>query len=342
MKQPIEVTGLFIEHCGTRCANHCRFCIIGNLKADNLPIEQFAALVERFDDWKTTRKMPRFDVIFNWMRAANWSMDDAAAMMKLHHRVMPQIRKTLFMGGIDFKSDCDLKVWLGGHRKLGTDLLWVSLAGSREMHDKWAGRKGDFEFNMRAIGLANDLGYTRGEVLFLTKSTLPLLEELLDTLDAIPGREWRKIRVVHYRGRGKRMMHERITTEDLQLLSARVLKDLQERESLRTEAEWIRLFQKEEVSKPLNGRLLLNVTKNNIADLEAMTCDELIGDLENRTQQVWEALPDVEYLCNRYGAVDSLDTRLYPAGELERIWVDRYLEEFPNELERELTTWTNH
>jgi hypothetical protein len=342
MKQPLEVTGIFIEHCGTCCANHCRFCIIGNAQPDNLPMERFAELVERFDDWRKAQKIQQFDVVFNWMRAANWSMDTAAAMMSLHHRVMPEIRKTLFMGGIEFKSDDDLKVWLAGHRELGADLLWVSLAGSQEMHDRWVGRKGDYEFNMKAIRLANELGYTRGEVLFLTKSTLPLLEDLLDTLDVIPGREWRKIRVVHYRGRGKHMMHERITKEDLQLLSKRVLEDLQERDSLRTEIEWIRLFQKEEFSKPLKRRLLLSVTESNIADLEAMTCDEILADLEKRTREVWALLPDAKFLSSRYGVFDSLDTRLYPAGELERIWVDRYLSELPNKVERELTTWTNN
>jgi hypothetical protein len=276
------------------------------------------------------------------MRAENWDMDTAVAMKRLHRQVMPEIREALFMGGIQFKSDSDLKAWLAERRNLGTDLIWVSLAGNHELHNKWVGRKGDFEFNMRAIDFANELGYMRGEVLFLTKSTLPMIEDLLDLMDAIPGREWRKVRVVHYRGRGKRMMHERITTDDCQRLSPRVLRDLQERDSLRTASEWIRLFRDGLEPVPLKTRLFLNVTQSNIADLEEKSCDVIVADLEARTEQVWNALPDIGYLCDRYGVPDSQDTRLYPAGELERIWMDQYLQENLIEIERDLTTLTNN
>lgn len=342
MNRSVEFTGMFVEHCGTPCASHCRFCILGSIKPDNLPFQKFASLVERLDGWRQDKGTPEFDLVFNWMRAENWDFETTKAMKQLHRKVMPEIQDALFMGGIVFKSDEELLEWLAQRRGLGTPLIWVSLAGSQELHNKWVGRKGDFEFNMKAIEFASQLGFLRGEVLFLTKSTLPLIEPLLDLLDAIPGREWRKLRIVHYRGRGKRMMHERITQEDLEQLSPRVLRDLQERDTLRTQTEWVSLFSQGHASEPIRTRLFLNVTESGFADLESKSCDEIVEGLERRTRSVWEMLPDANFLSRLYGTDHTDDKRLYPAGELERIWIDRYLQEHPRELERELTTWTNH
>jgi hypothetical protein len=342
MQRSVAFTGLFVEHCGTPCANHCRFCTIGNQRPDDLSFARFAALMERLDEWRRQHRPADFDLVFDWMRAENWDRETAAAMKQLHRRVMPQIREMLFLGGIDFKPDTQLKAWLAERHSLGTDLIWASLAGNRELHDKWVGRRNDFDFNLKALRLASELGYARGEVLFLTKSTLPRLEPLMDSLDAIPGREWRKVRIVYYRGRGKRMMHERITRDDFRRLPERVLADLQERDSLKTEPEWREWLRAQSSAAVLTTRLFLNVTAANIAALEARPCDEIMDELERRTREVFATLPEASYLSERYGSQESGDERLYPPGELERIWLDRYLQERSLSVERDLTPLTRY
>src|SRR5208282_3813091 len=108
-----------------------------------------------------------------------------------------------------------------------------------ELHDKWAGKKGEFDQLVRASWTAGEIGIEFGENIFLTKSTLPLLDELMDLLDAIPGRKSRSIGPVHYRGRAQKMEEERITEDIMQALPDRINQYFHTKHDMKTERDWI-------------------------------------------------------------------------------------------------------
>jgi hypothetical protein len=62
----------------------------------------------------------------------------------------------------------------------------TSLAGHGEIHDRWNGRAGDFDYQTSILRLAGERGMIRQEKLFLAQNTLPIFDRLLDILDDIP------------------------------------------------------------------------------------------------------------------------------------------------------------
>jgi hypothetical protein len=77
--------------------------------------------------------------------------------------------------------------WLEERRTAGITGFHASLAGYGEIHDRWNGRAGDFDYQTSILRLAGERGMVRQEKLFLTQNTLPVFHRLLDILDAIPG-----------------------------------------------------------------------------------------------------------------------------------------------------------
>jgi hypothetical protein len=76
----------------------------------------------------------------------------------------------------------------GGTPQAGITGFHASLAGHGEIHDRWNGRAGDFDYQTSILRLAGERGMVRQEKLFLTQNTLPIFDRLLDILDGIPGK----------------------------------------------------------------------------------------------------------------------------------------------------------
>jgi hypothetical protein len=202
---------------------------------------------------------------------------------------------------------------------------------------------------MRIMKMAHLKGYTRCEVVLLTKSSLPTLENLLDTLDELPGKEWRDIRLLGYGGKAKRLENERLTKDIVEKLPERIMREFRWKDAYKTEEEWIDFFENQlDETKPHHYYLKLNLNEASIGAIESKSCDEIMNDLESRTRRAYEAIPSIKELCQRYG--DRQNTRMYRAimdhsciqhsCELEHVWLDRFLKENPLDFERELTWFT--
>jgi hypothetical protein len=62
----------------------------------------------------------------------------------------------------------------------------ASLAGYGEIHDRWNGRAGDFDYQTSILRLAGERGMVRQEKLFLTQNTLPIFNNRLSEREWIP------------------------------------------------------------------------------------------------------------------------------------------------------------
>ena len=334
MRDISAVTGIDIILFSTACAHQCAYCFFDNHQPSASSFNRFSSVIERFMDWREAKKLTDFDVVCRRFYCDEVSPEvfkKEIALAARSHKYRP-----LYLGGLRMHPERELRTWLQQLRDAGVKVVYVSFAGYRDVHDKWNGRPGDFEFLINTMKLAAELGMVFVQRLFVMKSTLPAFEKLLDTLDGLPGKvKNREVYPLNYSGRAGRLEEERVSAADLEALPERVIKSFTHRKNWRSEQEWLDIIRTEQGSPAIRTLLKLYLNDTNIARVESMSCAEIVTNLESRTRSAYHALPSPQELCE---FADAANDRLYHSRlDIERLWLNRYLRKHSVRFERQLT-----
>jgi hypothetical protein len=308
------------------CAHICRYCLISeSRKRSTLPFSRFEQLVHRFHDWRQTER-PDLEIGVFVGPSFDYDIETLKGVARLRERRGTKFR-IVNLGGLRIRKDDDLVNWLEERREAGITGLHTSLAGDGEIHDRWNGRPGDFEYQLTVLQLGGERGMARQEKLFLTKNTLPVFERLLDRLDALPGEpRGRSAGPFFYAGLASRYEDERLTEDDRDTLPARI-------NALRSgkfgtwlsEREWIPVMLRT-ANAPRRLVLKLDVDESNIDRLENAPCEEIFLDRERDYRNSYTAIPALDELCDRYG--DLANRRVYMMSrDVEGKWLDLHQRE---------------
>jgi hypothetical protein len=207
-------------------------------------------------------------------------------------------------------------------RAAGITGFHASLAGYGEIHDRWNGRAGDFDYQISILRLAGERGMVRQEKLFLTQNTLPIFDRLLDILDGIPGKLSRRTaNPFFYAGLATRYEAERLTEDDRDGLPERINR-LRPKgfDDWLSEREWIPIMM-ETADQPRKLLLKLDVDETNIDYLETASCDEIFAERQRQYQESYRLIPALDELCARYG--DAANRKIYMMSrDVEGRWLD--------------------
>jgi hypothetical protein len=336
MGRPIKIEGIWVHAQTSPCANHCRFCQLDHKTRENVTFARFKSVIDRLREWKGAGRPAGFDVV-EWLgRSHNFDVNTLKGVMELGYRPGWHL-DLILLGGLYWRPDDEIKAWLKERQDVGVRVVVGSFAGHGSFHDTWAGRRGDFDLQVRALAVAAGLGLELHQRLFLTNSTIPLLDELIERLDALPGHvEDRCVYPLFYCGRARRMEDERITRETLNALPERIRRLYRsDWENWRSEGEWMD-FVGREGKTPDKVRLSLELTEENIDRVESMSCDDIVAELEKKTRKAYAAIPSRAELCETYG--NPSNTRIYMfQNDIERKWLDLHLAKNPTVFDRELT-----
>lgn len=215
------------------------------------------------------------------------------------------------------------------HRRAGYDRLSLTFCGNRSVHDLWAGRRGEFDFLLKIARIAAQLGYHRQEQIFLSKSSIPVLDELLDQLDELPGEHTRSIYPFNYIGFAQKLENERINSDDLLSVPDKAkpyieLIDGIHNEPYRSESEWIDWVKKNYDNDAPRDRFLgITLSEESLPQLLSEDCDKIYDDYYTRFNNVYQQIPEITELADRFGDHDN--DKLYALYELERKWVEAYV-----------------
>jgi hypothetical protein len=336
MAMNIRFTSLFVCTKLARCAHSCRYCSISKKNFSNLAFERFAVLTERLIDWVAGAVGD--DLRVHPVLGNSNDIDESLIVRsrRLSDKAGSSI-DVLPTGGLRFRSDNELRSWLAIWKENGIKCVHATFLGHGAIHDRWNGRRGDFEFLLRIQRIAADLGLQLGQSLLLTKSTMPLVHELIQILDTLPGKlEYRWVFPIGYIGLGTRHEDERIT-EDIRDELPNELAKLRGSwfETWRSEREWRELISNEK-EVPATVPLKLEIDDANIDELERTPVSTIIADLKTRTHSVYAALPSLRGLAVDYG--DSDNRKIYMRrDEIERLWVSRFLARSNTLLDIDLT-----
>lgn len=244
------------------------------------------------------------------------------------------------LGGLPWRDDEGIREWLTERQQFGLTNVHASLAGTNAVHDHWNGQTGNYDLLMRTLRVGNALGMSIATRMFITKSTVPLLEELNEDIDRFPShpRDVRYALPFFYAGWGAKLKSERIdeaTRDGFPKWFEPLMKRSSSEGSWRSEREWIAHIEAKPAPR-IETKLIINVSDANVERLESMSCDEIVAEYEARTLAAYAAMPSLQELCERYGNRNG--TNIYV---LERCiamkWLDQHLAAHPTCFERQLT-----
>ncbi len=308
------------------CAHICRYCLISeSRKRSALPFSRFEQLVHRFHDWRQAER-PDLEIGVFVGPSFDYDIETLKGLARLRDRRGAKFR-VVNLGGLRIRRDAELTNWLEERREVGIVGLHTSLAGYGEIHDRWNGRAGDFEYQLTVLRLGGERGMARQEKLFLTKNTLPDFERLLDRLDALPGESsGRSIGPFFYAGLATRYEDERLTEDDRDNLPERITALRSGKfGTWRSEREWIPIML-ETAGAPRRLLLKLDVDESNIDRLENASCEEIFLEREHDYRNSYAGVPALDKLCDRYG--DPSNRRVYMMSrDVEGRWLDLHQRE---------------
>jgi hypothetical protein len=306
------------------CAHICRYCLISeSRKHSALPFSRFEQLVHRFHDWKQSTGRDDFGIGIFVGPSFDYDLETLNGVARLHARRGAKFQ-ILNLGGLRIRDGDALIAWLEERRAAGITGFHTSLAGCGEIHDRWNGRAGDFDYQTLILRLAGERGMVRSERLFLTQNTLPIFERLLDILDSIPGEvRSRVVSPFFYAGLAKRYESERLTEDDREKLPERINQLRPARfDNWLSEREWIPVML-ETANQPRKLLLKIDVDETNIDRLENASCEEIFVERERQYQEDYRRIPTLDELCSRYG--DLSNRRIYMMSrDVEGRWMDMH------------------
>jgi hypothetical protein len=321
MPRDIVGKGLRLSLRHAPCAHICRYCLISETrKGSTLPFARFEQLAHRFFDWKASSRDDLEIGVFVGP-SFDYDLETLKGVARLRARRGGRFQ-ILNLGGLRIRRGDDLVAWLEERRSAGIIGFHTSLAGCDETHDRWNGRRGDFDYQTAILRLGGERGMVRHERLFLTQNTISHFERLLDILDGIPGEvRNRYATLFFYAGLATRYENERITEEIRDALPERIVALRSGKfQDWRSEREWIPIMM-ETADRPRKLVLKLDVNESNIEQLEKSSCEEIFAERERSYQESYRRIPTLDELCARYG--DRTSRKVYMMSrDVEGRWLD--------------------
>lgn len=300
------------------CNCHCRYCL---LSWDNYPVgadyERSKAYARRFYNYiKENRPEIQFDFAFGYC------MDHPNLFQELDflNEIGSVQGQFLQLDGMKLREKVGIDDLMTGLKAHGIKHINFTFYGMQAYHDRFAGRKGDFDYLLKLSDSAVRHGVETSAGIPLTAENAEQSEELIGVLE---DNRIKKVSlfVPHEEGRGIHLAPVRFTMEDFQKLGSKGKEKLN-RKVFRTEAEWV-----QEKNLPLeeNRMLLISLTPDNIGKFEEMGFEAAIQYVEELDESYYSALPTFAQLCELYG--DPKGNRCYGKRDLFRHYQRQYIQE---------------
>lgn len=313
----MKTTSIGIENLCVPCHAHCRYCLLSSCgKATGIDYDRGKRFARRLHA-ELKEKRPELQ-LFHYI---GYCMDDANLLdyIKFSQEIDAPSGQFLQLNGLELRNKTEAVNFIHQIHGAGIELVDLTFYGTKEYHDRFAGRAGDFDFLLELLHAANEVGLAVSASLPVTKENIGQTERLMEILDEFNVSRT-SVFLPHSKGRGRSLTRLRLTTDDCAGLSDRVWEKMSK---YRTEKEFLQVA---EFEQPQFRSLTLSLKPDNIDQLEAMSAEEIVAYLEELDDRYYGAIPPVEEIANRYG--DRNSNRLYRRfQDLHLEWQQRFLEE---------------
>ncbi len=297
------------------CENRCRYCLLswdGKIRGADYARSQSYA--RRFYTWlQKNRPELGFQFYFGYSME-HPQLVDAVDFMK---SIGSAGGDFLQMDGLKFRDFPEITSFLAELQAHGIQSIDLTFYGTREYHDRFAGRKGDFDFMLQMHKAAVELGLDVRISIPVTTENAGQIERLIGIFGNSPIHCF----VPHGEGRGASLDDVRLTVPVYECLSSRVRERLNQKR-FKPEGQWV-LENVWEV--PENRALAICLTPENISQFEGMDFADAIAYLEKLDDDYYAAIPPLPELAALYG--NPSGEKFYSQRDLYLFWQRRYIRE---------------
>ena len=315
----MKTSTILIQNLCIPCNCHCRYCLLSwSNKLLGIDYERSEAYAKKFYEWIRENR-PELDFSFYF----GYSMEHPELLKAIDFfRSIGSVNGSMLQfDGMRFRSQEEIVELLSGIKEHGVGHLNFTFYGTREYHDKFAGRQGDFSYMLKVIGEAHKLDMEVSVGIPITHENVLQIEELLDIFDEYHIAK-KTIFVPHEEGRGVSLNAVRFREEDFYQLSDRA-KAYFNTGIYKKECDWLseKAFRMTE-----NRALLLSLTPENIEMFENMSFEDTIAYLEKLDDEYYSAIPSLEELAELYGNADGKE--YYQQRDLFHHYQRMYIKEY--------------
>lgn len=310
----MRTTSLNILNLCVPCYNHCRYCLLSwDGKCIGIDHARGMEYARNFHVWLQNNH-PEINFVYYF----GYSMEHPhlSEAIKFMQETNSPGGEFLQFDGMRMRTEAELHQLFGNLKELGIKLIDFTFYGTKEYHDRFAGRKGDFELMMNSLEIALDKGLDVEVGIPVTKENISQIDLLIDMLPA------EKIRSVlftpHSGGRGITLLDSTITMDDYESMSSKAKQHFH-RENNKTPLEWLNT----DLPTVENRVLTLSLLPSNIDRLEQRSFENVLEELEKIDEEYYSAVPDFQTLLKLYA--DPADRHLYTKKALYLLYRRRYI-----------------
>ena len=309
--QSINIMNLCIP-----CHNYCKYCLLSwNGKCEGIDYQRSVNYAKKFYEWLKENYKE-----INFMYYFGYSMEHPHLLKAIQFMQETNSPGGEFLqfDGMKMRTNEELSILFNNLKEAGIKLIDFTFYGTKEYHDKFAGRSGDYDLMIRSLKIALEIGLNVQVGIPVTKENLNQLDELVELFSAFDISL--SIFTPHSGGRGIHLIESKITLEDYEKLSDNVKKYLN-RKTNKTPLEWLDT----PIHEYKNRILRISLTPENIDHFENQSFEETVKELEELDNKYYEIIPSFPKLLEIYA--DENDHHLYSKKDLYLVYRNRYIKE---------------
>ena len=314
----MKTTSVLIHSLCVPCYDYCRYCLLSwNGKIDGVDWDRSVRLAERFID-ELRNQQPEIKRGFSF----GYSMEhpDLQGAIRTLHRLGGPTADYLQCDGMKMRNDSECFELMNLLHGEGIKQLNFTIYGLADYHDRFAGRKGDFELLMRMMRAAKESQLPFSTGIPLTAENIHQVDNLVSILHDI-GSEKVFLTIPHEEGRGKLLRDVRLSMKEFLELSAETQK-LLNKNIYRTERDWL---QESEPVQDNQRMILISLRPDNIDDYEKRSVMSVIREIEELDENYYSSYPSFQELAKIYG--DPNNEKLYRIRDLYYHYRTQYAQE---------------
>ena len=310
----MKTTSITILNVCVPCYNYCKYCLLSwNGKCIGIEHGRGVEYARNFYTW-IKNNHPQLNFVYYF----GYSMEhpNLREAIKFMQEMNSPGGEFLQFDGMRMRTKPELHQLLGDLKELGIKLIDFTFYGTKDYHDRFAGRKGDFELMMNSLEISLEKGLNVEVGIPITKENITQIDSLIEMLPTD------KIRLFlftpHSGGRGVTLRDSTITMSDYESLSF-TAKQYFNRKNNKTPLEWLNT----NLPTVENRILTLSLLPSNIDRLEHLSFESTLKELEMMDEEYYQVVPDFQTLLKLYA--DSNDNHLYSKKALYLLYRRRYI-----------------
>lgn len=312
----MKTTSVNIMNLCVPCENRCRYCLLSwNGKLSGVEYARSVSYARRFYRWVRENR-PELMLTFGF----GYSMEHPRLLdaIDFMNEIGSPTGRFLQLDGMKFRDPAQIRSFLSGVQAHGVELIDLTFYGTREYHDRFAARPGDFDFLLDILYQANALGLAVEVGIPLTRENAGQADGLIEELEHFSLSRLFCF-IPHQEGRGISLNRVRFRHEDYTALGQRGKRHLNTAR-FRPEGQWLA---ENQFSVPQERALYLSLTGENMAFFEQLPFAETIAYLEELDDAYYRTVPSLGELAERYGEPDN--TEYYSERDLYLKYQHRYI-----------------